>query len=106
MIAPRGLFIGLLSNAATFGIHNTTIAIQACSGEPLVTSLIEWDTACVWPALLSDPLVAAGSVDLIVDEDSRPLVTRLLSGATQVDLETYAGWANHYIQVPTIPTSP
>lgn len=40
------------------GIHNTTITIQACSGEPLLTSLFDWETTCVWPALLSGPLVA------------------------------------------------
>jgi len=104
--SPEGSLYRLVLEHGDFGIHNTTIAIQACSGEPLVTSLFDWETACVWPALLSDPLVAAGPVDLIVDEDGRPSVTRLPSEATQVDLETYAGWANHYIQVPAIPPSP
>jgi hypothetical protein len=100
--SPDGSLYRLVIEHGDFGIHNTTIAMQARSGEPLVTSLFDWETACVWPALLSDPLVAAGPVDLIVDENGRPSVTRLPAEATQADLETYAGWANHYIQVPII----
>ncbi len=81
-----------------FGIHNMTIAKQA-SGEPLVTSLFDWETACIWPALLSDPLVAAGPVDLGVNEDGIPLVSRLPRNVTQADLEMYASWARHYVDV-------
>ncbi|CAG1967285.1 unnamed protein product [Fusarium graminearum] len=28
------------------------------NGEPIITSLFDWETACIWPAVLSDPLVA------------------------------------------------
>ncbi|KAK3987618.1 hypothetical protein QBC44DRAFT_270819 [Cladorrhinum sp. PSN332] len=80
-----------------FGIHNTTVAADA-DGKPQVTSLYDWETSCIWPALLSDPLVAAGPVDLIVGEYGQPAVTRLPEGATQADLDTYAAWARHYIQ--------
>ncbi|KAK0643284.1 3-hydroxybutyryl-CoA dehydratase [Cercophora newfieldiana] len=95
--SPEQSLYRLVIEHGDFGIHNTTTTIQA-SGEPLVTSLFDFETACVWPALLSDPLVAASPVDLIVDEDGRPSVTRLPAEATQADLETYAGWANHYVQ--------
>ncbi len=81
-----------------FGIHNTTIMKQA-SGEPLVTSLFDWETACIRPALLSDPLVAAGPVDLIVDENAGPSVARLPRDSTPADIEMYGAWASHYIKV-------
>ncbi|KAL8726661.1 MAG: hypothetical protein Q9166_006583, partial [cf. Caloplaca sp. 2 TL-2023] len=81
-----------------FGIHNTSIARDA-NGDPLVTSLYDWETACIAPALLSDPLVAAGPVDLITGEDGEPCVTRIPKNPTAIDLETYAVWARHYIKV-------
>lgn len=34
-----------------FGIHNTLITIDA-NGEPLVTSLYDWETGCFVPAIL------------------------------------------------------
>ena len=67
--------------------------------EPLVTSLYDWETSCIVPALLSDPLVAAGPVDLITDEDGGPCVTRLPEDPTPADYEIYASWARHYIEV-------
>jgi hypothetical protein len=57
-----------------FGIHNTTITKEA-NEEPLVTSLYDWKTGCFVPTILSNPLVAAGSVDLIFDENAGPSVT-------------------------------
>lgn len=95
---PDASLYRLVLEHGDFGIHNATITRQA-SGEPLVTSLFDWETACIWPALLSDPLVAAGPVGLVVDEDGGPLVTRLPRDATRADLETYAAWAKHYIRV-------
>lgn len=85
-----------------FGIHNTTITKEA-NGEPLVTSLYDWETGCFVPAILSDPLVAAGPVDLITDENAGPSVTRIPKDATLSDLETYAVWARHYIKVRCSP---
>ncbi|KAK4195279.1 hypothetical protein QBC40DRAFT_289296 [Triangularia verruculosa] len=93
---PKPSLYRLVLEHGDFGIHNTTIMKQA-GGEPLVTSLFDWETACIWPALLSDPLVAAGPVDLVVDEDGGPSVTRLPSDPAPADLETYATWAKHYI---------
>lgn len=81
-----------------FGIHNTSITKEA-NGEPIITSLYDWETACIVPALLSDPNVAAGPVDLITDEEGEPSVTRIPKNPTPMDLETYAVWAGHYIKV-------
>lgn len=85
-----------------FGIHNTTITTQA-NGEPLITSLYDWETGCLVPAILSDPLVAVCPVDLITDENAKPCVTRIPKYATPSDLETYAAWARHYIKVGCSP---
>ncbi|KAK3360798.1 3-hydroxybutyryl-CoA dehydratase [Lasiosphaeria ovina] len=60
-----------------FGIRNMSIATDA-DGTPRVTSLRDWETGCVVPALLSDPLMAV-AVDLISDGDARP-VDRISDG--------------------------
>ncbi|KAJ5273311.1 hypothetical protein N7478_008436 [Penicillium angulare] len=81
-----------------FGIHNTTVK-KLPSERALVTSLYDWETGCIAPAILSDPLVAVNPVDLITDGSGGPSVTRLPKDATPSDLETYAVWARHYIRV-------
>ena len=81
-----------------FGIHNTSIATDA-KGEPLVTSLYDWETAYIVPAFLSDPLLAAGPVDLITGEHGEPCVTRIPEDSTPIDLTTYAAWAQYYMKV-------
>ncbi|KAK0623688.1 hypothetical protein B0T14DRAFT_582569 [Immersiella caudata] len=82
-----GSLYRLVIEHGDFGIHNTTISIRAGSSEPLFTSLFNWETA-----------MSVGPVDLVVDEDGGPSVTRLPEETTQVNLETYTGWANHRIQ--------
>lgn len=81
-----------------YGIHNTSIATGS-DGEPNVTSLYDWETGCIVPALLSDPLVASGPVDLIADGDGRPSVTRLPKESTADELEAFATWSRHYFKV-------
>lgn len=58
------------------GIHNRSITKDA-DGEPLVTSLYDWETASIVPAILFNPLVAVKPVDLTTYEKGRPYVTRL-----------------------------
>jgi hypothetical protein len=81
-----------------FGIHNTSIT-KSKNAEPFVTSLYDWETACIIPALLSDPLVAVNPVDLIADDTGRPSITRIPEASKLADLKTYAVWANRYIEV-------
>jgi hypothetical protein len=88
----------LILEHGDFGIHNTSITRDA-NGKPLVTSLYDWETGCIVPALLSDTLVAAGPVDLIADGNAKPSVIRISEQATETDLKVYAAWAQHYIQV-------
>jgi hypothetical protein len=54
-----------------YGIHNMSIA-QDVDGEPSVTSLYDWETDFIVPAILSDPLMAVVYVDLELDEDASP----------------------------------
>ncbi|KAI4922783.1 hypothetical protein J4E90_001217 [Alternaria incomplexa] len=81
-----------------FGIHNTSV-ITDNNRKPQVTSLYDWETACIVPALLADPLVAAGPVDLITNERAEPAVTRIPGSPTAAELEAYATWSRHYIKV-------
>ncbi|KAK3377207.1 3-hydroxybutyryl-CoA dehydratase [Lasiosphaeria ovina] len=50
--SPEGSLYRLVIEHGDFGIHNTTISIQAGSGEPLVTSLFDWETACVGQTII------------------------------------------------------
>ena len=50
------------------GIYNLSITENA-NGLPLVTSVYDWETACIVPAILSDPLTAV-EVDLVTNEDA------------------------------------
>ena len=47
----------LVLEHSDFGIHNISITMDA-NGQPLVTSLYDWETGCIVPAILSDPLMA------------------------------------------------
>ena len=95
---PHGSFYRFVLEHGDFGIHNTTIMEQN-NGQPLVTSLYDWETACLWPAIASDPLVAVFPVDLTTDETGAPSLARLPHDATQADIKTYQSWADHYIKV-------
>ncbi|KAH8586024.1 3-hydroxybutyryl-CoA dehydratase [Bisporella sp. PMI_857] len=77
-----------------FGIHNMSITMDA-SGQPLVTSLYDWETGCIVPAILSDPLMAVW-VDLVTDEDAAPSFIRAPDGATSGECAQYMVWARQY----------
>ncbi|KAJ6494847.1 hypothetical protein C8R47DRAFT_974143 [Mycena vitilis] len=72
-----------------FGLHNMSIADES------VTSVFDWDTAHIVPAILSDPqLVLWG--ELTVDEDGAPIVTgEVLRDEEALFLQ---GYAKHYHQ--------
>ncbi|KAF3310519.1 hypothetical protein TWF173_009406 [Orbilia oligospora] len=81
-----------------FGIHNMSITMDA-SDQPLVTSVYDWETGCLVPAILSDPLMAVW-VDLVTDENAAPSITRVSEDATLDDLEQYATWSRQYFMEP------
>jgi hypothetical protein len=80
-----------------FGIHNMSITIDA-NGQPLVTSLYDWETGCIVPAILSDPLMAV-TVDLVTDENAAPSITRVSDDATTDGRAQYMTWARQYFKV-------
>ncbi|KAI4280128.1 MAG: hypothetical protein L6R35_005971 [Caloplaca aegaea] len=81
-----------------FGIHNISITGDT-DGNPFVTSVYDWETACIVPAILSDPLVAASPVDLVANEEGVSCVTRIPNNSTATEMKDYAGWAHHYVEV-------
>jgi len=81
-----------------YGTHNISTSIFP-DGSPLVTSLFDWETACIVPALLADPLVAVSPVDLAADEDGKPSVIRIPKNTTQLDRDLYSTWSRRYIEV-------
>ncbi|EPE06693.1 3-hydroxybutyryl- dehydratase [Ophiostoma piceae UAMH 11346] len=80
-----------------FGIHNMSTAMDA-SGVPRVTSLYDWETGCIVPAILSDPLMAV-TVDLVPDKNASAAITRVPDSATPETRAQYMAWADHYFQV-------
>jgi hypothetical protein len=80
-----------------FGIHNMSITRDA-NGQPLVTSLYDWETGCIVPAILSDPLMAV-TVDLVTDENAAPSFIRVPDDATPDDRVQYMTWARQYFMV-------
>lgn len=88
-----------------FGIHNMSIAIDT-NGQPRVTSIYDWETGCIMPAILSDPSMAVCSVDLVTDGTAAPLITRLEGNETPDELAQYMAWARHYCEVCSILSKP
>jgi hypothetical protein len=68
------------------------------NGNPFVTSLYDWETGCIVPAILSDPLMAV-AVDLVTDENAAPSITRVSDVATPDDRAQYVTWARQYFMV-------
>ncbi len=87
----------LVLDHGDFGIHNMSIIMDA-NGSPLVTSLYDWETGCIVPTILSDPLMAV-AVDLVTDENANPAITRVPSDATPSDHVQYMEWTRHYFEV-------
>jgi len=99
--SPEGSLDRLVIEYGAFGIRNTTIAIQAGSCEPLATSLFDWETTFIWPALLSNPLVAAGPMTWFWTK-----VVDLRSRGSQQRRRKLILKHRHHIQVLAIPPSP
>lgn len=79
------------------GIHNMSI-VRAVDGDPLVTSVYDWETGCIVPAILSDPLMAV-EVDLVVDEDAKPAISRIHDASSEEYRSQCMGWATCYFDV-------
>lgn len=93
----------LVLDHGDFGIHNMSIAVDA-NDQPLVTSLYDWETGCIVPAILSDPLIAVVAVDLVADKDAAPSTAPASDDATPEDRAQYDIWARQYFKVRLLPS--
>lgn len=84
----------LVLDHGDFGIHNMSITTDKYT----VTSVFDWETGCIVPAILSDPLMAV-EVDLVTDMDAAPSITRVSPDATSDDRADYMEWATQYISI-------
>ncbi|KAJ6589124.1 hypothetical protein B0H19DRAFT_1014234 [Mycena capillaripes] len=87
-----GHFYRLVLDHGDFGIHNMTI-----TDTPTVTSLYDWESGYIVPAILSDPQMAV-YVDLVIDGDGVPTISRTWEGITDEDRQDCLRCAEHYFQ--------
>ena len=80
-----------------FGVHNMSITADR-HGQLLITSLYDWETGCIVPALLSW-LEMAVTVDLVTDLDGAASIARTPGEATSDDLPEFMTWSTHYREV-------
>ncbi|TQS33396.1 hypothetical protein Golomagni_06261, partial [Golovinomyces magnicellulatus] len=92
----QGDLFRLVLEHGDFGIHNMSITRDADSS-PTITSIYDLETACITPAILSDPLMAV-IVDLVTDKNANPSITRVEDDETPTELEEYQTWAKQYIE--------
>jgi len=87
----------LVLDHGDFGIHNMSITMDA-NGLPLVTSLFDWETGSIVPAILSNPMMTV-TVDLVTNEKGAPSITRVSDDTTPDELTQYMTWATQYFKV-------
>lgn len=81
-----------------YGLHNILAEEQEDDGVPRITALFDWDTACIWPALLSNPLVKLPGIEVTVDKDGNPALSYFSNIEKVEDLEKYGNWARRYVE--------
>ncbi|KAJ7629364.1 hypothetical protein DFH06DRAFT_1056959 [Mycena polygramma] len=87
-----GILYRLVLDHGDFGIHNMTIT-ETCT----VTSLYDWESGYIVPALLSDPQMAI-YVDLEVDGDGVPTISRMWEGITDEHRRDCLQCAEYYFE--------
>ena len=93
-IGDKPTLYRLVLDHGDFGIHNMSITTEGYN----ITSVFDWETGCIVPAILSDPLMAV-AVDLVTDEDAAPSIIRVPNNATPDERATYLNWASQYFDV-------
>ncbi|OBT95779.1 hypothetical protein VE01_06525 [Pseudogymnoascus verrucosus] len=75
-----------------------SIVVEA-NDRPLVTSLYDWETGCIVPAILSDPSMAVSPVDLVIEENAAPSFDNEPDDTTVEEGLKYTAWATEYAKV-------
>lgn len=86
----------LVLDHGDFGIH-MSITVDTAA-QPRITSLYDWETGNIVPAILSNPEMAV-LVDLGTDADGNPSITRVGKDKTPEYRREYMEYANQYIKV-------
>lgn len=94
--SPHPVLYRLVLEHGDFGIHDMSIVHG--EADPKITSLYDWETGCIVPALLSDTMMAV-YVDLVPDEDSAPSITRVWEELSAEDVQEAMEFSRHYHQV-------
>lgn len=79
-----------------FGTHNMTISEE--TGQPFITSIYDWETGQVVPALLFDAEMAV-TVDLFLTENASPSFKRIPDDATPEHFWFFRSWSQQYFKV-------
>ncbi|KAJ7226250.1 hypothetical protein B0H12DRAFT_1193299 [Mycena haematopus] len=90
----QSIFYRLVLEHGDFGIHNMTITDTET---PTVTSLYDWEMGHIVPAILSSPEIAV-YVDLELDLQGQPMISRVCEGIGEQDRRDYMTCAEHYFQ--------
>ncbi|KAJ7186727.1 hypothetical protein C8R46DRAFT_278713 [Mycena filopes] len=85
-------FYRLVLDHGDFGIHNMNITNLAT-----VTSLYDWESAEIVPALFSEPQMSV-YVDLELNADGVPAICRTWEGITEGETAECLRYAEHYFQ--------
>lgn len=86
-----------------FGMHNMTVAVGG-DGSPRITSVYDWEGGSVVPAILSEPKMVV-TVDLVIDEEGEPSISRWGDGDNPEKMTQYCTWAAEYYKVsPSTPS--
>ncbi|PHH80748.1 hypothetical protein CDD82_1539 [Ophiocordyceps australis] len=80
-----------------YGIHNATI-FQDQNKTPHVTSIFDWETGKIVPALLSEQKMIV-TVDLILDQDGEAGIARWGDGDSEARMDEYMDWSQYYFGV-------
>ncbi|KAK3679992.1 hypothetical protein LTR78_000369 [Recurvomyces mirabilis] len=75
----KPLIYRLVLEHGDFGTHNMSVKIDS-DGTPVVTSLYDWETGCITPALLSDTTISIVSGNLTTADNAVPVVSRVKKG--------------------------
>jgi hypothetical protein len=95
MPPPEEHLYRLVLEHGDFGIHNMTITD---TDAPAVTSLYDWETGHIVPAILSDPQMAV-YVDLELDLEGEPAISRVWEGIGEEERRECGRYAEYYFQV-------